>query len=818
MPLNDYVLKYVVDADTQKAVKGFRDVDSSLGKLTGGLTSLAGPATAAAAGIAAVGGAAVTAFAAIYKLTKEASDFGSVIFDASQKTGLHAETLSAMKYAAEQSGATLEKVTSATAKFAKTVGDAGDGSKQAAKDLADLGITPQAALSDLDGSLAKVFQRIMQAKDGTEQMILAQKAFGRSGADLLPFIKSFDGDLTGLIRTAKELGVTITDDNAQAADAFGDKLDDLNTQLAAVGRTIGFAVMPQLTDLANEFSTFLVTNKNEVDVWAKAVADSFRWLTTELRRFYNDTRYVLDFFQTLNPASNKTWDDFAQDAERAKRTAQEIDRDQVIARNKAIYGDANADPGYQTTIPGMPKNWRPPTGVPASIPRVGGGGGGRRSAPKYASGNDIIGAVNNNSPFMPALDGLVATPAELKSNERERIASLQRSMAQELELFQAQQRKLLALTTQYADAQGKTEADLARYKESLDEELLQARRRRLMEYLRSVAANDEEYKNAQHELQLLDLEIETQRAEHATNEQERKKQALEALEKEIAGYKREADAIKASQDAYLSKVRAEGLAKQQKDSEAAMVTADGTLMGGIAGGLGVDLVSIFDPKQVGVVKDQADYLKDIYGDLADFAGNAIGSMVGGLAQMGAAWLSTGEFSAKAALQMISSAALNISLQSVFKGFFEMAEAAASAAIGDIRGAALHSAASSLYFKTAAIAGAIGVGAGIGARFAGGGGGGGGASGGGGGSYGSYQGQQNSDPDPYSRQTQYAYQSGRNDPVAAAVERLTAKIDSMRPGDVLVSGMRQRPGAVGGAVVTDVRRTGGKTLAKSLGMK
>jgi hypothetical protein len=91
--------------------------------------------------VAAIGAAAVTAGVALIQSHQAtAADYGSTIFDASKKTGLHAEALSAMDFAAKQSGTSLEAITGGVAKFAKTVGEAADGSDKAAAKLKDFGI------------------------------------------------------------------------------------------------------------------------------------------------------------------------------------------------------------------------------------------------------------------------------------------------------------------------------------------------------------------------------------------------------------------------------------------------------------------------------------------------------------------------------------------------------------------------------------------------------------------------------------------------------------------------------------------------------
>lgn len=284
----NFKLQYLIDGDARKLKAELASVDKQFASVgSNALTAMKGitaGASLAAAGLAAVGAAGLIATKQLFDLSQQAAEYGSTIFDASQKTGLAAETLSAMDFAAKQSGTSLEAITGSVAKFSKTVGAAIDGSKEARESLLALGIDPQDAMQDLDGALATVFKRINDAKPGIEQITIAQKAFGKSGADLLPFIKSFDGDLAALTKRAKELGVTIDDDAARAADEFGDQLDTLSAQFAAVGRTIGQAFMPIFMDMARATSSWATQNKGEIEQWSNAFAKLTQGMLGDLGR------------------------------------------------------------------------------------------------------------------------------------------------------------------------------------------------------------------------------------------------------------------------------------------------------------------------------------------------------------------------------------------------------------------------------------------------------------------------------------------------------------------------------------------------------
>jgi hypothetical protein len=231
-------------------------------------------ALAAVAGVTAVAAVATTTALALFQLSKAAAEYGSAIFDASEKTGLTATTLSAMKFAADQSGSSLEQVTAGAARFARVIGEAANGSEQAQEKLKRLGVTS----TDLDTALSQALATIVKVPPGALQMAAAMDAFGRSGADLLPFIKSFDGDLVKLTAEAKRLGVTIDDEAARAADEFGDQLDTLNAQLAGIGRTIGFTFMPVFQDMAKAISEFLARNQGEIANWGQNFARTLQGL------------------------------------------------------------------------------------------------------------------------------------------------------------------------------------------------------------------------------------------------------------------------------------------------------------------------------------------------------------------------------------------------------------------------------------------------------------------------------------------------------------------------------------------------------------
>jgi hypothetical protein len=137
---------------------------------------------------------------------------GDSLLEMSQRTGVSTEALSELG-----SGQTLEIVELSIRKMQRTIGSGDDIFKK-------LGIS----LSELRAmSPEKQFERIMDAlgdiADPTMRAAAAMKVFGKNGTALLPMI----GNIKSLREEARRLGLSISKEDAKAADEFADALDKL---------------------------------------------------------------------------------------------------------------------------------------------------------------------------------------------------------------------------------------------------------------------------------------------------------------------------------------------------------------------------------------------------------------------------------------------------------------------------------------------------------------------------------------------------------------------------------------------------------------
>lgn len=144
---------------------------------------------------------------------------GSALFDMSKRTGLSVESLSELKFAAEQSGTSLEAV------------------EKASRELQKKGIDPK-RFDEIANSIASL-------EDPTQRAQMAMEFFGkRSGTALLPMLE----DLPQLRQQARDLGLVLSTEGAAGADSMGDAFDAAKAQFVALVTQIGAAVAGPLTD------------------------------------------------------------------------------------------------------------------------------------------------------------------------------------------------------------------------------------------------------------------------------------------------------------------------------------------------------------------------------------------------------------------------------------------------------------------------------------------------------------------------------------------------------------------------------------------
>lgn len=199
----------------------------------------------AATAIAAMGVAAVGAFVAIQKLADEAGNFQ----DIAEKTGANAEALASFKVSADVAGTSVETIASAMNKLTKGLVSVDDETKDAGAALKALGI-PIAEFKQLDpaAQMEEVAKALARFEDGAGKTAVAMALFGKSGAELLPFLKEL----------AAEGGrqVILTQQQIERADAYSDAQKRTRAEVTLWLQMLATEALPTITSAITAMKDF----------------------------------------------------------------------------------------------------------------------------------------------------------------------------------------------------------------------------------------------------------------------------------------------------------------------------------------------------------------------------------------------------------------------------------------------------------------------------------------------------------------------------------------------------------------------------------
>ena len=235
------------DSSLQSSLKTLQGQMQNVGRL---MTEIGVPITAAMTG-------------AIYSFTST----GSAIEELSQKTGMSTETLSALKYAAEQTGGSIDDMATMTKSMDKAITDLSGKSSSAQTAIKDLGLN----LKDLqamtpDQQFTTLANAIANVQDPTQKAALSMAIFGKSGTDLLPMLADGSVGLQTMEDNAKKLGVVFDQTSADSAVKMSQAFDNVKESVKGLGDNIGSTLAPILTTLVDK----IVTVVESITNWMKA--------------------------------------------------------------------------------------------------------------------------------------------------------------------------------------------------------------------------------------------------------------------------------------------------------------------------------------------------------------------------------------------------------------------------------------------------------------------------------------------------------------------------------------------------------------------
>ncbi len=193
-------------------------------------------------------------------------DYGGAVQDASDKTGIHVETLQAMRHGASLAGVAAEELDDAMVKLNKGLAEAAAGKD---KDFAALMAKMKIPLRDAKGnitSVADAMPQIANAFDKTTDPALrtrmAMELFGKSGAKLIPFLKAGKGGFMAMMEEARRLGIVIREQSIKSMDDLGDEIGTVGQQIRGQWGEVMGEIAPLIKPLVSSLKEWIAANKD----------------------------------------------------------------------------------------------------------------------------------------------------------------------------------------------------------------------------------------------------------------------------------------------------------------------------------------------------------------------------------------------------------------------------------------------------------------------------------------------------------------------------------------------------------------------------
>jgi hypothetical protein len=236
------------------ATAGVKDTTN---QMTGSLSGLSESFEHLKAPIMAFSG--LLAGGAMFKeMIESTSELGDSLVKTAQKTGVGVENLSALKYAAGMADVPFESLARSLEKLARNMEESiTSPTGKAAQAFKALGVSVTDSSGHLKGTdtvLLALAEKFEGMKDGAGKTALAMDVFGRSGAQLIPFLNKGREGIAELEAEAKRLGVTMTGEAAEGMEEYRDNLKRLKAAGEGMSMSIASAIIPALSQLAASFA------------------------------------------------------------------------------------------------------------------------------------------------------------------------------------------------------------------------------------------------------------------------------------------------------------------------------------------------------------------------------------------------------------------------------------------------------------------------------------------------------------------------------------------------------------------------------------
>ena len=208
-----------------------KDMDDAKRSVGGAMATIEKTVGGAVRAMGLLGGA--LSIGAFVSMAKQAIDTADAINKLTQRTGLAAETLSQLQYAAKLADVSSDSLTTGIKKLNQSIAGGLAGDKEKLAVFKALGITladTAGRTKTADQVLLEMADTFAKSRDGAGKTAAAIALLGKAGDEMIPLLNGGSQAILDLMKEADRLGLTISGDFAARAEEFNDNLTRTKTQ------------------------------------------------------------------------------------------------------------------------------------------------------------------------------------------------------------------------------------------------------------------------------------------------------------------------------------------------------------------------------------------------------------------------------------------------------------------------------------------------------------------------------------------------------------------------------------------------------------
>lgn len=260
----------------------------SLGRVKDGVGDVFREVTALGRKLLWIGGAGA---AALYGLVSSFAHAGEELVRLSGKLNVTVEGLQELQHWAKQNEVEAGVLEKSLGFMNRGLGQAAHGGGKLKDAFRRLDIElkgPDGKLRSIEELLPEVADKLNSLDDEGKRTALTMDIFGRGAADLIPALRTGSHGIIMMAQEARRLGLVMSREAAEGADAFGDAQNRVVGALTGLRNAAGGALLPVLTELANKLARFLVDHRADVERFARAFAQELPNAIAKTRDFIQD--------------------------------------------------------------------------------------------------------------------------------------------------------------------------------------------------------------------------------------------------------------------------------------------------------------------------------------------------------------------------------------------------------------------------------------------------------------------------------------------------------------------------------------------------